>query len=163
MARRYLKMAFTGLVALIGLLAFVNNLLNLEGAHGALSTVVAMGEQPYYRAWGPALAAPWAAWLALAIVMAGELATGLLGLKGLADMIRARAVPALVFEDAKTFAILGAGVGTLVWFGLFITVGELYFNMWQTSIGVGSAEGALRYGAVCAVALIFLGFREEDR
>ena len=65
------------------------------------------------------------------------------------------------FHAAKSKAILGASFGMLLWYGAFVVIGELYFNFWQTAPGLGSAEGAFRYGTVCAVLFFFLSVREK--
>jgi predicted small integral membrane protein len=64
-------------------------------------------------------------------------------------------------QEAKTLAIAGGAIGMLVWYGFFIVIGEMYFNMWQTEIGLGSVGGAFRYGTVCAVLMFFIALREE--
>ncbi len=46
-----------------------------------------------------------------------------------------------LFEQAKTYALYGLGIGMLLWFFAFITVGGEYFLMWRSQdwTGVGSA------------------------
>jgi hypothetical protein len=113
---RVLKTGAAFTIGLIGLLAFVNNLLNLETAHTVVSAVISAPEQPYYQVFGPVFAASWQGWLALSIIMTGELA---------------------------------------------VSVGELYFNMWQTEIGLGSVEGAFRYGGVSAILALLIAARDD--
>lgn len=158
---RILKISAAIVIGLIGTLAFVNNLFNLEGAQGAVSVVISAPEQPYYKVIGPTFTSAWHAWLGLAIIMTGELATGILGFVGAGRMIAARPESEGEFERSKAFAIAGGMLGALVWYGMFITVGELYFNMWQSAGGLGSAEGAFRYGTVCAVMAFLIAMRED--
>ena len=58
-------------------------------------------------------------------------------------------------------AVAGGAIGMFVWYGFFIVIGELYFNMWQTELGLGSVGGAFRYGTVCAALTLFIALREE--
>jgi len=158
---RSLKIAAAILIGLIGTLAFANNLFNLPAAHGAVSAVISAPEQPYYKIIGPTFESAWHGWLALTIIMTGELATGILGFIGASRMMAGKSLDAENFQQTKTFAIAGGMVGAMVWYGMFITVGELYFNMWQTEIGLGSVEGAFRYGTVCAVMAMFIAMRND--
>jgi predicted small integral membrane protein len=158
---RVLKTGAAFTIGLIGLLAFVNNLLNLETAHTVVSAVISAPEQPYYQVFGPVFAASWQGWLALSIIMTGELAVSVLGLSGSARMFAQRKADTSIFQAAKTHAIAGGIVGALVWYGFFITVGELYFNMWQTEIGLGSVEGAFRYGGVSAILALLIAARDD--
>ncbi|MDZ7768085.1 MAG: DUF2165 family protein [Woeseiaceae bacterium] len=57
---------------------------------------------------------------------------------------------------SKDVAISAGVLGMLVWYGFFIVIGEGYFHMWQTEIGLGSVEGAFRYGSVCAVLMFYI-------
>ena len=158
---RVLKILTAFVIGLIGLLAFLANLLNLDSAHSAVSAVISAPDQPYYKIWGPTFAAAWQGWLGLSVIMAGELTAGVLGVLGGLRMTARRTSDASDFQAAKTYAIAGGMTGAIVWYGFFITVGELYFHMWQTEIGLGSVEGALRYGTVCAVLALLIAMRDD--
>lgn len=158
---RYLKMIAALLIGLIGLLAFLNNLLNILIAQSLVAAVISAPDQPYYKIIGPTFAAAWQGWLGLIVIMTGELAAGVLGIIGAARMLRARSAVSAEFQTAKSLAIAGGAIGVLVWYGFFIVLGELYFNMWQTDIGLGSVNGAFRYGTVCAVLMFLVAMREE--
>jgi predicted small integral membrane protein len=158
---RILKILAAFAIGLIGLLAFLANLLNLDSAHSAVSAVISAPDQPYYKIWGPTFGAAWQGWLGLTFIMAGELAAGIFGVMGGLRMTARRTADAADFQAAKTYAIAGGMIGALVWYGFFITVGELYFHMWQTEIGLGSVEGALRYGTVCAVLALLVASRDD--
>lgn len=158
---RIIKIAAALVIGLIGLLAFLNNLLNISSAQSFVATVISGPDQPYYEIIGPTFGGAWQAWAALAVIMAGELATGLLGLVGAVRMTAARTKDASAFQQAKSSAIAGGMIGALVWYGLFVSLGEMYFNMWQTEIGSGSVAGAFRYGTVCAVMALLIALRED--
>ena len=148
-------------VGLIGLLAFLDNTNNLQSGFAAVQYVVSQAEQPVYKNIGPTISSPVFIWAMFLFIMAAELAVGVLGFWGLAKMIQNRAGEPSDFQSAKAKAILGAGLGMLLWYGAFVAIGEMYFNFWQTARGLGSAEGAFRYGTVCAVLYFFLSARSD--
>ena len=158
---RNLKIIAALFIGLAGILAFLNNLFNISSAQSFVSAVISAPEQPYYQIIGPTLAAPWQGWLGLSVIMAGELAAGLLGLAGALRLWGNRAAAPADFQRAKSLAIAGGAIGMFVWYGFFIVFGELYFNMWQTDIGLGSVGGAFRYGTVCAALTVFIALRED--
>ena len=158
---RYLKIVAALFIGLMGLLAFLNNLFNITSAQSFFAAVISAPEQPYYKVIGPEFAAGWQAWLGLGVIMTGELAAGALGFIGAARLFAARAGAATDFQHAKVPAIAGGAIGVLVWYGFFIVLGEMYFNMWQTEIGLGSVDGAFRYGTVCAVLMFFISMRDD--
>ena len=158
---RNLKIIAALFIGLAGLLAFLNNLFNITSAQSFVSAVISAPEQPYYKIIGPTFAAAWQGWLGLSVIMAGELAAGLLGFIGAAKMFGTRSAAPSDFQNAKTLAIAGGAIGVIVWYGFFIVLGEMYFNMWQTEIGLGSVGGAFRYGTVCAVLMFFISMRDD--
>jgi predicted small integral membrane protein len=158
---RSMKIVAAGFIGLIGLLAFLNNLANLGTAHAVVSAVVIAPEQPYYKIMGPTVGSAWLAWVALFTIMAGELAAGVVGFFGAFRLLKSRAEDPAGFQKAKRCAIVAGAIGMFVWYGFFIVIGEMYFNMWQTEIGLGSVEGAFRYGSVCAALTFFIALRDD--
>lgn len=158
---RNLKIIAALFIGLMGLLAFLNNLFNITVAQSFVAAVISAPEQPYYKIIGPAFSAGWQAWLGLGIIMAGELAAGVLGFIGAARMFVTRSGVSTEFQSAKSLAIAGGAIGVFVWYGFFVVLGELYFNMWQTEIGLGSVSGAFRYGTVCAVLMFIISMRDD--
>jgi predicted small integral membrane protein len=158
---RVLKIVCAVFIGLIGLLAFLNNLINITSAQSFVSTVISGPEQPYYKIIGPTFAAAWQGWLGLGVIMLAELAAGVLGLVGAFRMMLSRTADSDTFRAAKSYAIAGGMLGAIVWYGFFITLGEMYFNMWQTEIGLGSVNGAFRYGTVCAALALLIAMRED--
>jgi len=148
-------------IAMLGLLFFLDNLFNLSSAYGAVSFVVSGAEQPYYKIMGPSISSNWLTWMALFSIMTGELSVGILGLLGAIQMTQNISGTADAFHKAKSNALLAGIVGMLLFYGFFIVIGETYFNMWQTVAGVGSVEGAFRYGSVCAVLMFFIASRND--
>ena len=158
---RITKIAAAGFIGTIGLLFFLDNLFNLDAAYTGVSFVLSGAEQPYYKILGPTISASWLTWLALATIMAGELGTGVLGLWGALKLAQKKSAPAEDFNSAKTTAIAAGALGMLVWYGFFVAIGEGYFHMWQSQVGLASAEGAFRYGTVCAVLMFYLTIRDD--
>ena len=76
-------------------------------------------------------------------------------------MWRARHAQAEDFRAAQKLAEIGAGVGVLVWFGLFGVIGSAFFQMWQTQVGTGSMNGAFQFFVSCALTLLFLNQRDN--
>ena len=158
---RITKIAAAVFIGLIGLLVFLGNLVNLESAFGFVSFVIAGNEQPYYKIIGPLVTAGWLTWIALFVIMALELAIGVLGLFGAFQMIQKRGGTPDEFNDSKAPAVLAGITGMLLWYGFFIVIGEGYFQMWQTELGLGSVAGAFRYGTVCAILMFFISSRND--
>ena len=159
---RILKIALTAFASLFCLLYALQNLANLEAAHGFVVHVIGMqGHEAYPAGIGPAIAAGWMTWLALAIIIALELTAGLLLAWGSWSLWRARKASPDAFNAAKQWALLGLGLGVLLWFGLFSALGGAYFQMWQTQLGNAALEGAFWYSA--QLALLWLMLRAEDR
>ena len=61
----------------------------------------------------------------------------------------------LSFHLAKRWTLVGAGLGMLVWFGLFHVLGGALFQQWQTQAGDGSLRGAFWYGAMMALVSLY--------
>jgi predicted small integral membrane protein len=148
-------------IGTIGLLVFLGNLLNLSSAYDFVSFVVAGAEQPYYKIIGPTVTAGWLTWIALFVIMAVELAIGTLGFSGAIRMIQQRGGTSDQFSNSKAHAVLAGALGMLLWYGFFIVIGEGYFQMWQTELGLGAVAGAFRYGSVCAVLMFFISSNDS--
>lgn len=158
---RITKIAAAVFIGTIGLLVFLGNLLNLSSAYEFVSVVLAGAEQPYYKIIGPTVTAVWLTWIALFVIMAVELAVGILGFSGAIRMIQQRGGTSDEFNNSKERAVLAGILGMLLWYGFFIVIGEGYFQMWQTELGLGSVAGAFRYGTVCAVLMFFISSRDS--
>jgi len=158
---RISKIAAAGFIGAMGLLFFLDNLFNLQSAYSVTSFVVSGAEQPYYKILGPTVSAGWLTWLSLFVIMAAELAVGVLGFLGALQMTKARAGSQDAFDAAKSYALAAGALGMIVWYGFFVVLGEGYFHMWQTETGLASVEGAFRYGTVCAVLMFYIGSKND--
>lgn len=64
------------------------------------------------------------------------------------------------FHKAKSLAILGLGIGILLWFTGFIVIGAEWFLMWQSEQWSG-LQSAFRFAVMMLLILIFVASREE--
>lgn len=161
MAIRYLKMVLLVLVALLALTYAGQNLANLDAAMQAVAYVMRMDDHAVYPdSFGMAIDNPALTAVALATIIVGELAAGVLAGKGAWDLWHARRAPAAEFQAAKTIGLLGCGLGIVVWMGLFWVVGGAYFQMWQTAAGSASLGGAFHYLSMCAFVLLFVNMAD---
>ena len=153
------------LVLFIGLHALfyaLQNIANLSAAHGALAYVVSGADHTVYSDTSFfTLSDPMFSWLALGLVLIGEFAIGFFGIKGGWDLFKARKAPAEEFHSAKRAGVIAAGLALLVWFGLFMTFGAAFFQMWQTQVGTGSMEGAFMYAMASAITMLFVCLTDD--
>ncbi len=161
MAIRLLKIVFVMSVSLLCLFYAAQNVANLDACYQAFAYVMgAADHQVYPDSFFPAIQSPAVTWLVLVLVVSLEFAAGLLAAKGAWDLWRARKAPAADFNRAKTYALVGCGLGVVVWLGFFTVFGGALFQMWQTEIGGGSLEGAFQLFVACG--LIFLIVNSTD-
>ncbi len=159
---RYLKIVLVLIISAAGLLNAVQNITNLDEAYGVIAYVLGMTDQTYYpNSVGPAFTSPSVVWAALTVIVASEFFLGLLAARGAWDMWGVRGAPATEFNGAKKHALLGCGLGVIVWFGYFIVGGGGYFQMWQTEVGANSLAGALQLGAACGIIFLMVNATDE--
>ncbi|HEX2794297.1 MAG TPA: DUF2165 family protein [Croceicoccus sp.] len=159
---RLLKSALVLLIGLHALFYALQNLANLEAAHGALVYVLSGTDHEVY----PAtllfkLDNPAFAWAALALVLICEFAVAFFGIKGGWDLFSARESSIEEFHSAKRNGTIAASFALLVWFGFFMTFGAAFFQMWQTQVGTGSMEGAFMYAIASAVTMLFVSLTDD--
>jgi predicted small integral membrane protein len=158
---RLLKIILVEFVALLALLYATQNIVNIEAALSVVGAVLSMeGHEYYASSLGPAITHPVLVALATWTIIAFEYAAGLFAAKGAWDMWKTRSAPAEQFNASKANALLGAGIGVIVWLGLFGVIGGAYFQMWQTELGANSLAGAFQYAMMCAVVLIFVNMAD---
>ena len=151
---RLIKVLLALSVALFCLFYAVQNIVNLNAAHGFVAYVASMADHTAYPAhFGPAITAPALTWSMLFIIIALELTAGLLAAKGAYDLFRARKSPASEFNAAKTYAIAGCGLAIVIWFGLFSAIGGAYFQMWQTDAGLNALRDASTFSIQNGIVL----------
>ena len=118
--------------------------------------VLALGLLPWTSLLPVALRGAWRA------ARAGDRPTSLLLLwAGSAALLRAVGKPVVVFQRAKTLAIIGLTIGLLMWFVAFLSVGGEWFLMWQSHTWNGQ-EAAFRMFLVVGVVFLLLAMPEGD-
>lgn len=146
------------LLALHHLIYLMQNLINPKQAFDAMAAVFSQDQAPVYpRSIMPAIRHPVPIGLALVLILAMELAAGLLLAWGAIGMLGAFDSPG-DFAAAGQWAMLGCGVALVLWFGLFLTVGAALFQMWQTQLGQGAMGDAFRSGMFSGLVLLLLQF-----
>lgn len=94
------------------------------------------------------------------LIIAAELAVGVVCLLGALRLLAAVNAPAERFNAAKPLAVAGLAGGMLFWFFGFLVVGAEWFQMWQSQIWNGQ-EAAFRFIGSIGLILVFLSF--DDR
>ena len=154
---RYLKIMFTIIAAGMALIYALQNIANINAAHGAIVYVMSgVGHEAYPETMFFKTSSAAFGWITLILILLGEFLAGLLLLKGAMDMFRSVKADSDQFNASKKFAEIGAGIGILVWFGFFGVMGAAFFQMWQTEVGTGSMNGAFQYFVSMALALFFI-------
>jgi predicted small integral membrane protein len=72
-----------------------------------------------------------------------------------------RQAPATEFNESKTYALLGCGLGIVIWLGLFGVFGGALFQMWQTEIGGNSMDDAFQFFVSCALVFLIVNAADE--
>ena len=154
---RMLKILLVLFIGLHGLIYALQNLVNLDQAHAALGYVLSNeGHEVYPGSMFFAVTSPMLHWAALWLVILGEFAIGYFGIKGAWDMFAARKDNVEQFHAAKSNGVIAAALALFVWFGLFMTFGAAFFQMWQTELGAGSMEGSFMYSMASAITMMFV-------
>ncbi len=154
---RMIKIALLAFVSLMCLMYATQNIVNLNAAYFFVSSAVSMVDHNAYPAsFGPPIESSFLTWAALAMIIALEVAAGLLTAKGAFDMWRARLSDSDEFKAAMKPGILGCGLGIVTWFGLFFVIGGSYFQMWQTELGAGSLNGSFQNSLLIGLVLLLL-------
>ncbi|HZP99820.1 MAG TPA: DUF2165 domain-containing protein [Reyranella sp.] len=153
-AIRLVKTAMVASLALFALLVAYDNLVDYGTNYAFVRHVLSMDTTfPDNALKSRAVTSP-ALWTAAYwSIIAAEAATGLLlafGAVRLAGALRQRARD---FNAAKKFALLGVGLGFLLWFLGFVVIGGEWFAMWQSTAWNGVPSAFRFYVTMMAVAI----------
>jgi predicted small integral membrane protein len=161
-ATRLVKTAMVASTALFALVVTYNNLVDYGSNYTFVRHTLSMDTTfPDNALKGRAIESPafWTAAYWLIILTEGAIGVLLaLGTARLAFALRERAS---AFNAAKRIAILGLGLGFLLWFTGFMVVGGEWFTMWQSRLWNGQ-EPAFRFYATLLLVLIFLNQRDGE-
>ena len=159
---RILKAALVLAIGLHALIYALQNLANINEAHGALGYVISGADHqayPHTLFFNSDSAS--VHWAALILVLVGEFAIAFFGLKGGWDLFAARGGTAEQFHAAKSAGSWAAGLALLLWFGLFMVFGGAFFQMWQTAIGSGSLHDAFAFATISVLTMLFVYLTDD--
>ena len=155
---RSLKIVFAAVVAFWGLIGAFGNFAALSQTYDYVEMVTSMVSfveadraTPPWRTSNPLIV-----WAGVALIILGKVGAFIFCAIGAAKMLLARTESQRLFNDAKSWAVVGCGCAVLMLFGGFIVVGETMYLMWAFPDGESSGAGAWRYGGFIALIMIFI-------
>jgi len=158
---RLLKIIFVLIIALLCLAYAGQNLANLDAVYQLFVYVMSNADHlAYPSSFMPAINSPIIIWAAVFIVVSFEFLAGLVAAKGAFSMWSARHASAEEFNLSKKHALVGCGLGIVIWLGFFGVFGGAFFQMWQTTIGAASLEGAFQFSTSCAAVFIIVNMAD---
>jgi predicted small integral membrane protein len=159
---RIAKAALVAMTGLFSLLVGVDNLLDYGTNFAYVQHVLAMDalRAPSAFAWR-AISNPAVHHLAYALIIALELAVGMLCMVGALRLASARGELARRFNAAKSIALLGLLTGFTLWFFGFMVVGGEWFQMWQSPTWNGQ-QAAFRFAGCLGLILLFVAQRDDE-
>lgn len=163
MSLRIIKILLVLSLGLTCLFYALQNIANIGPAYEVVFYVLSLQGHEYYPqtfAFGVTSSA--LVWVALIVIILLELLAGALLIWGAWKMFSVRKASSGEFQSAKYLPMVGAGVGVLVWFGLFQGLGSSFFQMWQTDVGSGSHRDAFTLAASLVLIMLFVNQPESD-
>jgi len=162
LAVRLLKIAMVASLSVFALLVTFNNLTDYDSNYQFVRHTLSMdttfpGNALMWRAvTNPVLwtAGYWA-------IILTEAATGIVLAIGAWRMLAAVRGDGARFNASKQCAMIGAGLGFLLWFGGFLVVGGEWFAMWQSKVWNGQ-EAAFRFYMTLLGVLVFVNQGDGD-
>ncbi len=162
MILRLSKAALTASAGAFALLAGADNVIDGGTNLAFVQHVLSMDTTfPGNALLGRAITSEWGHRATFALIIAAELAVGLLATAGAWRLLRARARPAPEFNAAKGPAIAGLAAGFALYFFGFLVIGGEWFQMWQSETWNGQ-EAAFRFAALFGLVLIFVNQEDTD-
>lgn len=95
------------------------------------------------------------------LIIAAEIAIGLICIAGALRLMPVLRRPAGAFNDAKGIAITGLAAGVGFWFMGFLVVGGEWFQMWQSQSWNGQ-EAAFRFIGSIGLIMIFVAIDDRE-
>jgi predicted small integral membrane protein len=95
------------------------------------------------------------------LIIASEIAVGILCAAGAWRIFAARHLPPRDFNAAKALGVGGLAAGFLLYFFGFLVIGGEWFQMWQSQTWNGQ-EAAFRFAASFGLVLIFVVMEDGD-
>lgn len=158
---RIVKILLAAFAAAFCLTYAIQNIVNLDAAHGFVQYVGSMSDHVAYpNHVGPPVTSSILTWTILWVIIALELSAGLLAAKGAFDMFQSRSESPDDFNRSKSLALLGCGVAMIVWFGLFSGLAGPYLQIWQTEAGLNALRDASLFAIQHGVVLLVIASKD---
>jgi predicted small integral membrane protein len=159
---RLCKIAMVLAVSSFAFMVTFNNITDYDSNFQFVKHVLSMdttfeGNKAMYRA----ITSPTLWTLGYIGIIIGEGLTCILLFIGALHMFRARHADMASFDASKTYVVIGATMGFLVWFVGFMVFGGEWFLMWQSSSWNGQTAAFQFYMSILAV-LIFVNQPERS-
>jgi len=101
-------------------------------------------------------------WLGAIFIASSKVASAVLCTIGALRMWGARDSQSDTFNQAKQIALAGCGIAVIMLFGVFIVIGESWFELWRSDMMRGMVlESAFRYAAMIMLIAIFVSLQDE--
>jgi predicted small integral membrane protein len=152
---RYLKITLVLVLSLWAWLTLIANFFVISGTYARVRGVTSMEGVP--RQLPIATSSPLVAWLGVVLIIGGKIVAAVCLVIGLDQMWLARASSAALFNEAKSWALIGGWVTVLWLFVGFAIVGEILFYMFTSERGAKEAQSAIRYVTYFALPLLYIG------
>jgi predicted small integral membrane protein len=161
-AFRWIKIISVGSLGLMSMLIFLGNTTDYNSNYQFVEHVMRMDSVfPNSRLLYRSIQQPWVYHTAYIFLIALELIIALLCIHGSRQMFIKRREPAAVFFEAKHRAVMGLGLGILLWFTGFEVIGGEWFAMWQSNTWNG-LDSANRIILFKMLTLILLYLKEPE-
>lgn len=155
LAARLVKTAMVASTALFALLVAFNNMVDYDSNYEFVRHTLSMDTTfPGNALMGRAITDPtlWsAAYWSIILV---EAVTGIVLAWATLQLAINLPAGAVRFNAAKTYVVVGAGLGFLLWFTGFMAVGGEWFAMWQSKVWNGQASAFRFYVTLLLVVIV---------
>jgi predicted small integral membrane protein len=159
---RLVKTVMVASTALFALLVAYDNLVDYGSNYSFVRHVLSMDTTfPDNALKGRAITSPTLWSLAYWLIIAAEALTGLVLAMATVRLATTLRGSAAEFNAAKRYAILGAGLGFLLWFTGFMVVGAEWFTGWQSKAWNGQ-EAAFRFYVTLLLVVIFVNQHDGE-
>lgn len=159
---RISKAGLTLSLAIFALLVGIDNIIDYGVNFAFVQHVLSMDTTfPDNKLLWRSITSDWVHHAAYAVLIASEIAVGVLCAAGAWRIFAARRLPAQEFNRAKALAIGGLAAGFALYFLGFLVVGGEWFQMWQSQAWNGQ-EAAFRFAASFGLVLIFVALEDGD-
>lgn len=158
---RLIKIILVTFLSLMCIIYAAQNVVNIDACVQAIGYVLSFTDhQVYPNSIIPAITSSALVWAITILIIATEFIAGFILAYGAWQMFAQRNDSDQDFNHSKKFALIGAGIGMVVWFGYFAVFGGALMQMWQTQVGSNSLTGSTQYFLSCAI--VWLVVRAKD-